>query len=1749
VTVVAGSELAGIELTVVEGAAALTVAPRNLATLASLEKMEITVPALRDAPDGPIPPERARLRRGRLQSAVITVDEPRLRAALAPEALAGAGISDLSIALEEGRVRLRGRAAVGKREADFTARVSIAPASGRRARLTIDDVRLYAFLPVAAPLVGGAILAASPAGGGARAGGARALHWTVDIDVLDLAIYETFAAWGWRLPDISGARLAAVTISPSGIRLSWRADASRSTTDAMEITRTGTGRPVADADALLARGEAPSALIAYRAAAKNPPTAAEASRRLLDLLLASPETLSEAAAIAATLGTGEGQTDPGLRAAALRAAAVSAAEAGDAASAARTYAAVADEATRAGENDDADLARLAAAREWMKAGRADEARPLLEAVLAAQPDDPRAIELFAACNTDLVPAAVVAEPAPPPPEPLLEGAPPSPYPPAVTPVHGIAATQPVTALAVALAEAELAETSHRLEPAAAALRRALALLDAADPARSDVARRLATVCDKLGDDAGALSALREFLDHADAGPAVGPAWRRLVELHARRGDPQAAARALITSADDPRTGSTDPERGAALTAAAEILRKRLGLPGDAVMLLERAIALDPRSVETLDALQTTAVESSNWERLADVLERKVDVEARGPTEQKELLVQLAEVYDRQLQRAGRARDTHERALNIDARFRPSLLWLARDAWVRGDSAAAVSLYGRLAATWNDEPRAAPEVRAETHVRLALLARRSGDEGGAEREAERALSAAPDNPAALDLLIDLHEAQARHAELADVLARRIATDLGPAARADLARRRAHALERSGRPLEAAGLWRALVEHDPAALPALQRLADTLRAADDRPALFAVLEPLADALSVTGDLSAAEQVIAARAQLTDDPIMVGALVAERARLLLMLPDGAEAAMAALRATPPATLPEEGLALQADLGERRERLEEALPALEELRARARAAAHGPAIAEIEARIVDLTSRFRAQLPATVEDLEQALGNDPTNAVAAEELAVFYAQIADPRERAEALSGLLRRAQGLPPDRRKAIYAVLGESAEASGDLERAEQAYWRAATIEAEPGLRANYLVSHARVLLARGEVQTAMSELEDAIARVPHHAGALALLADLTYRTQDWTRARQLYAELEVAPDAALAIARETLVHRRAVLAEAQGDTADAEAFYRELAILNPRHAEARRSLAEIAIHRGDFGAAAVRLEEVLRLLPLDAIDQLIDVRHRLGAVYVQLGDWGSARYYLELVLGQDPARLGAIELLVEVYERLGLFKEAAQACVRLSRLHTEPRLRAAVLYRQGEILRAHLGDEAGAFDAYLKSSDLDPHFPPTMVRLVSCFWAQGDYGMLADVAADLEATGFVPEDDELEVAMQLVLGTALSKHGKDTRWTLRGRTFDAVVAARALAQVGAAKSTVPGGLDAVLDAVLAWSGPGAANAALAPALEDLVAVDPTDTGALRALARLVDRADSTAASRATHALLAFVAPDDAAVAGRLAALGSAPPATAAALRVDGPADHPDGAGALRRALAALAVPLLGLAEGRAPSADAGTLPEARADELRKLAERMGAPAVTAVVVPGADPAVTVTVSASPPLALQVTKAAAALPDADWTFLVARALEDARSGMLALRGLGRAACTEVLEGAQAALLGETPSGERSKTAARFVGDASAALPTGPARERLVADLRQILSKPPDWEAFTGAAPHTANRVALLACGSPAVALAALARDDGALSKAASGEARAAARRAFLHGAPARELVRFLFSPAYLRAAEAS
>ena len=85
-----------------------------------------------------------------------------------------------------------------------------------------------------------------------------------------------------------------------------------------------------------------------------------------------------------------------------------------------------------------------------------------------------------------------------------------------------------------------------------------------------------------------------------------------------------------------------------------------------------------------------------------------------------------------------------------------------------------------------------------------------------------------------------------------------------------------------------------------------------------------------------------------------------------------------------------------------------------------------------------------------------------------------------APPRRRPGRDAGSRRPSRPRPPDRpgdratRRRSTPPPGRPRRRAAISRRAEQAYWRAASIEAEPALRANYLVAHARVLLARGDV---------------------------------------------------------------------------------------------------------------------------------------------------------------------------------------------------------------------------------------------------------------------------------------------------------------------------------------------------------------------------------------------------------------------------------------------------------------------------------------------------------------------------------------------------------------------------------------------------------------------------------------------------------------------------------------------------
>jgi|GEM_PF-3146714 len=938
------------------------------------------------------------------------------------------------------------------------------------------------------------------------------------------------------------------------------------------------------------------------------------------------------------------------------------------------------------------------------------------------------------------------------------------------------------------------------------------------------------------------------------------------------------------------------------------------------------------------------------------------------------------------------------------------------------------------------------------------------------------------------------------------------------------------------------------------------AGTIVAGDDSGVPAAFVASVAHAL-MTGHRAWAEAAIDEHLRSHDDPARRGVLHAELAEALLAAGGGPALALATLTDVSLAGSSDHGLELRADLAERQGSRAEAARTLGELHTRALAAgdqARARVLADRQARMV--APAIATPVPRMIEANDSG---DVTGRTAA-----VYATEKDTQARSGKLATLLRDFDRLPPERRRSAYASFGRVAESRGDLEQAEEAYRRAVAasvdgggervtdVAARPDQRAEFLIAHARLLVSRGNDRLAASELDEALRLAPDAASGLAARAELAFRAHDWRLARALYQKLDGAPGAADVLARETLVHRRAVLARDAGDDLVAEACFRELAILDPRQVEARQALAELAIRRGDRAAAVQRLEEVLRLLPLDAVDTALTVREQLGQLHTELEDWSAVRYYQELILAQEPGRVAALERLIDALCRLELFEEAAAACQRLSRLHPEPEKRAEALHRQGELLLERLHDEPRAFEAFLKASDLAPAFVPTAFRLVSGFWTRGRFGEVAEVASEVARTGALARAPLL-IRLRAALAAAIAGHEPapiSATGIEDGREHPRLLAhalAEAAQHLGAA---TPATLEPAVKLMLGAGGSEARAtlASVTAALSAMLADDPTVAGggAALALGWLSDRRDEPATARPLYALAAFLN-GASGVAARLDQLGPCPPASAASLALAGGNDHPGVGGTaapLRRALGALAHGLAGFGPLATPPAPAGelALPDARRQAWHDLAKTMATPTLELAVAEARaseSEDEDVTALATRPALVSIPRALTALPDDELTFLVTRAFDQLRAGLALVDAVTTREAREVealLRGAAAALAGRAPPDlpqARAAAAELSSPDRLAALVGSAPKPRVAGDLLLAEEALVGWEGFRGAALLASDRFALLACRSPLAALRALFRGHQG-DEPSEGERRAA----FLRSPRARELVSFLISPAY-------
>lgn len=281
--------------------------------------------------------------------------------------------------------------------------------------------------------------------------------------------------------------------------------------------------------------------------------------------------------------------------------------------------------------------------------------------------------------------------------------------------------------------------------------------ESGDGTRASALRReLATLrADKLGDLEGAIGKYEAALDADDSDIA---ALRALEELYEKVGRTDDYLRTLD------RLSNVAPEgdRVAILRRLAAELEDRESGLDKAIDSYERLLQIDPAAEDAYRALERILRVEAKWYELVEVYERHI-ASVKAPAPRVELYLQMADVYERELEDPHRAIEGYLNALSVNDDHAESLNSLARlytrtEAWDR-----AVEILVRHAEL--DGNRGAP-LWAEAG---ALTAEHLEESEQAERFLEKSLSLDPTHLPAMLSLASLHKSRSSWANAVKYLA--------------------------------------------------------------------------------------------------------------------------------------------------------------------------------------------------------------------------------------------------------------------------------------------------------------------------------------------------------------------------------------------------------------------------------------------------------------------------------------------------------------------------------------------------------------------------------------------------------------------------------------------------------------------------------------------------------------------------------------------------------------------------------------------------------------------------------------------------------------------------------------------------------------------------------------------------------------------------------------------------------------------
>lgn len=878
-------------------------------------------------------------------------------------------------------------------------------------------------------------------------------------------------------------------------------------------------------------------------------------------------------------------------------------------------------------------------------------------------------------------------------------------------------------------------------------------------ARLNVLQKLGGVyADHLSDHAAAAGAWRRVLDlqpgHARALRVLRDAYLSggdydgLQSLYESQGDWEGLAEVLSTAADRAKDDKTKIDLS---YRAAAVLEQMLEQPDRAFRSYERVLSVDPTDARAARALIPLYEHDQKWARLPALYELLAE-QADSTEDKLEWLRKLVDTASNKLSDKRAAAGYARRAYELSPGSPEALALLE-------ETARAAQAFGELAAAF--------EARLGSLVRPAAAegeaaAPEKGKKRGKKKARDEAVTV-PDGAAArAAAMVD-----AEHRSLSLKLARLYAAELG---RTD----------------DAVGVYKRLLEHDPADRDAAGALDALLRQHDRRDELRWLLDLRAQNAPSDEDKV---QILSEWATLEEEVFEAQDQAVELYRRILETDPGDANA---LRALPRLLLLADDAAGAAEVIERhRERL------------------HGDELAQREVELSELyllrLARYDDALSSAVHALELAPGNaramavleklmerDSTKARAAEVLSAQYATGGNAQREAQALNVML--SQTREPDKRLEIYTnladvhdqKLGAHGNALDVMLAAvrefptELSLWdRADSLATAAGRPTDLAEAFREVLrsdldrsieieLCERAARLYEDRLGDPIGATPYLERVLRLdagneraflrLKDILTAAERWSELEALYDRAAQATDDPARKA-EMLVEVALVCEEIIDDPAKAAAHYERIVDLDPSHDGAIRALdrlyarlerhedlARLLAQRVDIATGDELLELELRLARIE-LDRLHHPDKAIGHVENVLRERPNdydARELAEKLLGIGSMRGRAAKILEGVYEARDEIRDLVRVLgIRLEELDEALRgssspdpvqedERREMLRRVSTLRDERMHDDEGAFEALARLVPLDPLDADARNRLVDIGRRMGAHARVAEV---------------------------------------------------------------------------------------------------------------------------------------------------------------------------------------------------------------------------------------------------------------------------------------------------------------------------------------------------------------------------------------------------------------------------------